>query len=552
MPTVRTASATGLTAALVTGCSLLSQDASEPPRSAHGFEPGVSLTTAGERLVESSRFAGAAPRYDVRADIAPEEGSVSGRVTASVPVGDAQQAELRYLAGLDAVEAEARIGKVTVDGDPAEAGVDGSIVTVQLPPDHGPRVELMVPFSYRLPPSEPAGLLDALGGIGSVGDVGLLARHEDVMNLGHWFPIWVPEGKSTEAEPAGYGDIGNFPAALIRAELTVPRGWTVVGGGVHTTSGRSGSSTTVGTEGYGIRDLAVSVLRGYAHREMRVRGLPGVTVRAWAPRSAQAELPDVLDEAALSLRVLSDRFVPYPWRELDVVSTPLGAGVAGMEWPGVVWIETSVLAGGVPGLGSLGELFGEPDAGEPGDLGGLEGLLGDDMGRTLDTTRLWTLAHEVGHEWWHVLVGNDSLLDPAVDEPLAQYSACLVMRASAQTDPEALCEAHIRSGYEQMRLLGTPDAPATRESDEFASSLQYAGLVYGKAAAFYTALEDRFGRGEVSAALDAVTEQHAFAMLTTEQLRDALDRELGADGTFADMWRRWMRGTHGDQDLGLE
>jgi hypothetical protein len=367
----------------------------------------------------------------------------------------------------------------------------------------------------------------------------------------------VPEGNSNEPAPDGYGDIGNFPAALIRAELTVPEGWTVVDGGVQTSKEAKGRGTTVITEGYGIRDLAVTVVRGYTSRQVAVDGLPGVSVTAWAPESARGELDKVLEEASLSMRVLSDRFVAYPWRELDVVSTPLGAGVAGMEWPGAVWIEPAVFAGGVPGLGSVGELLGDldlealEDLGALEGLGGLEGLLGNEVGRMVATTRLWTLAHEVGHEWWHVLVGNDSVLDPAVDEPLAQYSACLVVRASEQLDPDALCEAHISSGYEQMRLMGTPDAAAAQESDEFASSLQYAGVVYGKAAAFYPALEDRFGRDAVVGALATVTNEQAFTMLTIEELRAALAEELGAGDSFEQMWRRWMTSTHGDQDLGL-
>jgi hypothetical protein len=536
MPTHRTAFALGLTAACVAGCSLLTPEADLAPPGPDGVEPSVSLTKAGERLVGSSGFVDGAPRYAVRADIVPSEGSVDGRLSASIPAGEADQLELRYLAALDAVDADARIGEVTVDGAAVEAALDGSVLTVPLSPDHGGRVQLEIPFSYTLRLSEPAGLLDALGGTSGIGEVGLLARYDDVVSLGHWFPLWIPEGNSTVPEPTGSGDIGNFPAATIQATLTVPKGWSVVDGGVHTSAERTRSRTTIRTEGYGIRDLVVSVLHGYVHRQTEVAGLPGVTVRAWAPASARAELAGALEEAALSLRVLSDRFVPYPWRELEVVSTPLGAGVAGMEWPGAVWVETSVLAGGVAGLDSLD---------------GLQDLLGDDLGRMLATTRLWTLAHEIGHEWWHVLVGNDSLLDPAVDEPLAQHSACLVVRASSRTDPGSICEAHVTSSYATMRLMGTRDAPAAQRSDEFASALQYTGVIYGKAAAFYTALEERFGRPAVTTALQAVTQQHAFGMVTTEDLRATLDEELGGHGAFDRLWRRWMTSSHGDQDLGV-
>ena len=245
---------------------------------------------------------------------------------------------------------------------------------------------------------------------------------------------------------------------------------------------------------------------------------------------------------------LSAQFVPYPWREFDIVSAPLGAGVGGMEWPGATWIEPTLFAGGIPGLGGLEDLLGGSG------LDGLDGLggLGGDTGRVIQSLRKWTIAHEVGHEWWHIMVGNDSVLDPVVDEPLAQYSACLVLRATETSDADGLCRAQIDSGYEQMRMLGDEDGRADRATDEFASSGQYAGVVYGKAAAFYLALEDAFGREQVGVALRAVTEDHAFTMMTAADLRDALAAELGDRERFDRLWTRWMERTHGDRDLAVD
>jgi hypothetical protein len=169
----------------------------------------------------------------------------------------------------------------------------------------------------------------------------------------------------------------------------------------------------------------------------------------------------------------------------------------------------------------------------------------------LETMRAWTIAHEVGHEWWHVIVGNDSVLAPVVDEPLAQYSACLVLRElqdGPRDEVDDLCDIHIESGYEQMRMLGDADGRADRATGDYDSSFQYAGLVYGKAAAFYRALEERYGPDRVASALGTVTEEHAFAMLTSDQLRDALGAALD-EPSFERLWRRWMQGSHGDRDL---
>jgi len=343
---------------------------------------------------------------------------------------------------------------------------------------------------------------------------------------------------------------------MIRLELRVPQGWDVVDGGVRTGEDTDRSDLTVTSEGYGMNDLAVTLVRGYTSRSRTLDAeLGDVTVTAWGPSDAQSELVSVLEETTASLEVLSEAFDDYPWREFDVVAAPLGSGVGGMEWPGATWIESGLFAGGLPGMAGLEELFGDVDIGAllGDDLYGDLGSLGrGELGSMLETLRLWTIAHEVGHQWWHVVVGNDSLLDPVVDEPLAQYSACIVLRERLGAQADDLCTAHIETGYEQMRAMGDQDGPAARATHEFVSSGQYAGVVYGKAAAFYPALEERYGRDVVVDALGAVTEEHAFTMMTSADLRTAIGEQLDEPVGFDAMWLRWMEQTRGDADLGVD
>ncbi|CAN5301656.1 hypothetical protein BH18ACT9_BH18ACT9_12580 [soil metagenome] len=533
----------------------------EESQRASSLDPAVSMTDAGVDLVSSAGFASEPPGFDVIGEVDPASGAVHGTVKATLPVtSEASELYLRYFAGLPDFEANAQIGTVGIDGTPADATLDKSIITIPLAQGHPDVVDVVVPFSYTLQPAEPAGLLDALGGMGGPSDVGLLALHKDVVNLGHWFPIWVPPGNNVDPDPAGFGDIGNYPAAAIRLELTVPRGWTVVDGGVRTGEHQDDSSLTVRSEGFGMNDMVVSLLRGYTSKSRTLTGeLDEVTVTAYAPSSAKGELAGVLKETARSLETLSRVFVDYPWREFDVVAAPLGSGVGGMEWPGATWIEAGLFAGGLPGKGGLQDLLGDSEdlaglLGEDlGSLGDLGGLSGGEAGQMLQTLRLWTIAHEVGHEWWHVVVGNDSVLDPVVDEPLAQHSACLVLRD--QMGPQAtnqLCATHIEAAYQQMRLLGDADGPAARTTDDFDSSAQYAGVVYGKAAAFYPALEARFGPDVVTTALGAITRNHAFRMLTSDDLREALGEELGDPIALDRIWHRWMEAARGDEDLGKD
>ncbi len=515
------------------------------------LDPTVSMTRAGAAL-----YAGTEPqeeprpRYDVAATVEPADGRVHGELTAVLPVGDEEEATFRLFAGLPDLEASPELGDVEVDGEPAEATREASIVEVALPEAHDDVVTVRMPFAYSLPEAEPAGLAGALGGEMTPAEIGLLARHRDVMSLGHWMPLWIPEGRSDDPVPAGYGDLGAFAAADVSVRLDVPEEWTVVDSGVRTDAEVVGGRRVVTSEGAGMRDFAVVLVRDHRTRVRELDGaLEGVTLSATAPSRARKELDGVLDEAEAALRVLSRAYGGYPWREFDVVATPLGGSVAGMEWPGATFIQSDLFAGGIPGLGGLGASLDELGLDEESLADLLEGIGGpqdQDLGLLLSSTRAWTIAHEVAHTWWTVVVGNDSVEDPVVDEPLAQYTSCLVVRELLPRGDE-VCQAQLSSGYEQMRMLGEPDAPADRASDEFDSSLQYGGLVYGKAAMFYLELERRVGAERLTEALRALVEEGAFRMLTGEDVREVLTDELGprVDG----LWARWMTEAHGDADL---
>jgi hypothetical protein len=502
------------------------------------------LTDAGADLVGD--LPDQAPRYAVTAAVDPDTGQLEGTVRAGLPVGPADTANLRFFPAL--VDSSAQVDEVTVDGGPAPFELDSSLLAVELDGGHGGRVDLTASFSYQIPEiaaSDPLGELDSALGEGlQPADIGLLGRSDGVVTLGHWFPVWIPDGLDAEPTPDGFGDIGNFPAAaVIEAEVDVPSDWTLVSGGVRL--GEDGDRVVEGAAG--LRDLGLVLME---EAETVERTVGSTTVRVLGTGDA-AVLDEVADETVSSLETLSDRFGPYPWTELDVVATPLGSGVGGMEWPGMVWIEEGIFAGGVPGLGDLGELddLGLGDLGELGDQLGLGEALDPEV---LGATRAWTVAHEVGHQWWHAVVGNDSIISPTVDEPLAQYSACLVFQAAWPDTADQVCQANTAGGYEQMRLFGDEDAPAAQPTDAFTSSLQYGGVVYGKAPGVYKALAEEFGADAVDEALAGVVSDHAFEQISVDELQAALAERLGDAERVEAIWARWIEEAHGDEDLGIE
>ncbi|MFG2574649.1 M1 family metallopeptidase [Streptomyces sp. NPDC048481] len=103
----------------------------------------------------------------------------------------------------------------------------------------------------------------------------------------------------------------------------------------------------------------------------------GVLVRSyWAPDTPDAGVRLSRADAVASIDRFGEEFGRYPYGELDVVMTPEFGG--GMEYPGLVLIGTTEEGGAV--------------------------------------------VHEVAHQWWYGIVGNDEYNTPWLDESFAQYA----------------------------------------------------------------------------------------------------------------------------------
>lgn len=522
-----------------------------------------SLRPEGLALAAAARLEATAPRYRLAARLDPATGQVDATMVVTIVLPEGNEAlRFRVLPNLASLNSGFRLGAAQVGGRTVAPSLDRTVLTLARPPGRaGTQVDVTIAFAYQVPEAPPPnplavalGALGALGGPGSPGDglgkdglsaagVGLLARHPDALVLGHWFPTYLTPGLAADPEPDGFGDIGNFPAAYFAVHVVVPVGWEVVTGGVRTLGPeRNGDRVSVVEQGAGLRDFGLYV--GRAVRALTTEA-GGVTLRVSVPAGSAASPEQVAADARRALDTFQAAFGPYPWEELDVVGVPLGAAIGGMEWPGMVWISTDVLAGGVPGLGDLGSLFG-------GTLSGLAGGTGGGLGELLASTREFVIAHEVSHQWWHALVGSDSIGAPVVDEPLAQFSSCLYWeRAHGAAAGQRICDLQVAAQYQMMRFLGQPDSPADRPSGDFASALQYTGVIYGKAPGFYQAARRLMGDDALLSGLRRYAADHAFGTAQPADLLAALRQAAPSQSLALEgLWRRWIQEAHGDADLG--
>jgi hypothetical protein len=195
----------------------------------------------------------------------------------------------------------------------------------------------------------------------------------------------------------------------------------------------------------------------------------------WLPGD-EAAGREALTYAVAALRIYSDRFGPYPYRDLRIAPAPLA--YRGMEYPQVLLLGT--------------ELYGR-------------------FRENLEVL----IAHEVAHQWWYLIVHNDPVNEPWIDEALAEYSMKIYMEElRGRRDADGLVFTRWQIPWNGLRDRGA-DTLVNQRVDSFADGLQYETIVYGKGALFYEALRAELGDRDFFRFLDRYLERHRYGIVDT-------------------------------------
>ena len=317
----------------------------------------------------------ARPKYTLRAEVDPAEGTVAGQLRVLfTPDIDTDRLVFRlWPNGPRSAPAASKLetGLVTIAGRPATTSTldDPTTLSVRTAGTFraGQTVDVSMPWDLRVP--------------GAAND--RISRNGDSMRLGSFFPIlpWEPGvGWATDPPAGGFAEASTAPTADFDLTVVVPEGYDVLASGTPDPA-RPGRFTATA-----MRDVAMSVGR-----------FETVTAVANAPQAVQVTvgmhrgLVDnngvraYLDRVVVALEDFGTRFGPYPWPAFSFAVTPsLGGGI---EYPGHV----------MQGQNTLG-----------------------------------VTSHEVGHQWFYGLVGNNQGRDPWLDEGLASWAEARVENRLAQ------------------------------------------------------------------------------------------------------------------------
>ena len=222
---------------------------------------------------------------------------------------------------------------------------------------------------------------------------GIFAFVDNVLALAHFYPqISVYDDETWNiATPAESGDVTYSDISFYRVTVKAPSEQVMAASGVEILREENGNTQTVTYAAGPMRDFFLAASAEY---EVFSTTVGEIKVNSYAPAELMDGAEFAADVAANALRIYSERFGQYPYSEFDIVGTPTLA--LGVEYPGIVANTLRIYELDRRNFGAPNQVFLES-----------------------------TTAHEVGHQWFYSLVGNDQLDEPWIDESLTQYATYL-------------------------------------------------------------------------------------------------------------------------------
>ncbi len=388
--------------------------------------------------------------YDASVRLAWGARTLKGRVTITARNESGAGIDRLELNTVMAPLGHLRLRSVTVDGTGVAATVKGQTI--------------VVPLGGVLP--DGATTTVAVGFAATLrtdlaGSDWLFTRANGIVDLYRWIP-WI--SRRRKFDRPNYGDPFVTPVSP-EVTVTITSDRRLSYGNTGSLIAKSADGLTRTFRATNVRDFVITASTGFRSRQVNVGDtIVRVVHRPGFPVAA------ALSAARNALVKLEARLGPYPYKVLKVVQS---AGAYGMEGPGIAWIPT--------GTGS---------------------------------NLRYLVTHEIAHQWFYGIVGNDQAREPFADEAVTDFVARYVL---------------------DMRR-GSRCATATLDRSIYRYSFTcYYEDIYIQGGNLLDRARRKMGSAVFWAALRGYIADHRWRLVHTRTLLDALDDATPID--LASWWR---------------
>ncbi len=378
---------------------------------------------------------------------------------------------------------------IQIDGADAEYEINesGSVLTVKLPSNLYPNETITIAMEYTV---NLANIRHRLG----YGD--------STVNFGNFFPIacvyddgFVMNDFATNGDPF-YSDVANFDVTII-----YPNNFILASTGEQTSTTDDGSTKTTVCKAENVRDFCFVLSEKFEVLTATV-GDVEINYFYYDDENAQAHL----ETAVMAVETFSELFGEYPYSQLSVVKNDFCFG--GMEYPNLV-------------------------------------MIADDLAD--EETIVYVIVHEIAHQWWYGVVGNNEYTDAWIDEGLTEYSCALFFEINAEygLEYDTIMQNAMATYQNFVRIFksiyGQLDESMNRNLSEYATEPEYVNITYTKGMLLFDSLRSMMSDRKFFACLKNYFEEYAFENSSAEKLIESFSKT--ASTNLESFFQSWIDGS---------
>lgn len=320
----------------------------------------------------------------------------------------------------------------------------------------------------------------------------------NTINIANFYPVvavyeddWVLDPYNYNGDPF-YSNMANYEVTL-----TAPSNLILASTGEILSKNSNEEKITYEIKAQAVRDFAFVLSNKF---DVLTEQVGHTTVSYFYYNEETPE--EFLKASVDSLNTFNSLFGSYPYSTLNVVKANFVHG--GMEYPNLV-------------------------------------LISDDVSEKADYINV--IVHEIAHQWWYGLVGNNEYAYGWLDEGLTEYSTNLFYRENPEYNINAdeIIKNTTSSFANFVELytsvLGSVDTSMNRALDEYDTEPEYVYVTYVKGMLFFDELRNILGHKEFMTCLKDYFETYKFQNVKPEHLLGSFEKTSHTDlSGFFDSW----------------
>ncbi|MBQ8761744.1 MAG: M1 family metallopeptidase [Clostridia bacterium] len=322
---------------------------------------------------------------------------------------------------------------------------------------------------------------------------------DDTLNLGNWYPVvcvfeedgFFTDGYSPTGDPF-YSDIANYIVNITYDDNLV-----------------------LASTGELLKETSENNKKVASYRALAVRDFAMVFSDKFEVKTAQAgetiinyyyyndeKSDENLQTAVNAVNTFNELIGLYPYAVLNVVKADFLHG--GMEYPMLVYISDAI---------------------------------------TSDSEYTNVIVHEIAHQWWYGVVGNNQTAYGWLDVGLSEYTTALFYDKNTQygLTSKDVC-ANSLSAYllfcdVYREVYDDLDTSMNRSLYNFNTETEYVYLTYVKGVLMFDSIADHIGTSKMEKCLQVYYKQNAMKFSTPNALIESFEKASGKDlKSFITSW----------------